>query len=69
MAVAAAGAQYTNTSEDIGSSYAFYSIAKDYLDDVLEARPLDAIKVCTLLCQYNIVDKPTTSLAYAGKDT
>lgn len=68
MAVAAAGAQY-DVSGDAGTSSVFYRTAKMYLDNVLEERPLDAIKVCTLLCHYNIMDKPITSLAYAGKDT
>ncbi|GAW22559.1 hypothetical protein ANO14919_120990 [Xylariales sp. No.14919] len=65
MAVAAAGAQYANTTEDSSSADVFYHIAKRYLDELLETRPLDAIKVCTLLCFYNVMDKALTSLIYA----
>ncbi|KAJ3565334.1 hypothetical protein NPX13_g7544 [Xylaria arbuscula] len=43
----------------------FYGIAKFYLDDILEERPLDAIKVCALLCHYNVTDNINASLAYA----
>ncbi|KAI1359778.1 hypothetical protein F5Y08DRAFT_332049 [Xylaria arbuscula] len=65
MAVAAAGAQYSDTSYDTNTSAAFYGIAKFYLDDILEERPLDAIKVCALLCHYNVTDNINASLAYA----
>lgn len=43
----------------------FYSIAKQFLDDAIEADPVRAMKVCLLLAMYNIVHKGTVALAYA----
>ncbi|KAI0969368.1 hypothetical protein F4678DRAFT_440212 [Xylaria arbuscula] len=66
MAVAAVGSQYTNAIEEndeVGET--FYNIAKFYLEDVITQRPLEAIKVCTLLCMYNVFSKTTASLAYS----
>ncbi|TGJ83859.1 hypothetical protein E0Z10_g4901 [Xylaria hypoxylon] len=65
MAVAATGAQHADTAGDTNSSDAFYNIAKQYLDDVTETKPLDAIKVYTLFCFYNVKDKALTSLVFA----
>ncbi|GAP90753.2 putative nitrate assimilation regulatory protein nirA [Rosellinia necatrix] len=65
MVVAASGALYTDTADAAASSAMFYGIAKIHFDAVLETRPLDAIKVCTLFCLYNILDKAVTSIAYA----
>ncbi|KAI1758787.1 hypothetical protein GGR53DRAFT_471995 [Hypoxylon sp. FL1150] len=64
MAVAAAGYQYTENKGGQESDERFYSLAKHYLDDIIETRPLDAIKVCSLLGMYNIFKKNTTALAY-----
>ncbi|KAI1302600.1 hypothetical protein F5Y03DRAFT_361226 [Xylaria venustula] len=66
MAVAAVGSQYANTvEEDAEVGETFYNIAKFYLEDVITQRPLEAIKVCTLLCMYNVFSKTTVSLAYS----
>ncbi|KAI0441934.1 hypothetical protein F4803DRAFT_562707 [Xylaria telfairii] len=65
MAVAAVGSQYANTAIDNKVQETFYTFAKYHLDAVITQRPLDAIKVCTLLCMYNVFGKATVSLAYA----
>ncbi|KAI1742774.1 hypothetical protein F4680DRAFT_411729 [Xylaria scruposa] len=65
MAIAAVGTQYTDTAGDTDASDTFYDISKVYLDSVLEMRPLDAVKIYTLLCMYNIMKKAVASLAYA----
>ncbi|KAI0512683.1 hypothetical protein F5B22DRAFT_614851 [Xylaria bambusicola] len=65
MAVAAVGSQYSNTSMDDKVQETFYSVAKIYLDAVITRRPLEGVKVCTLLCMYNVFGKATVSLAYA----
>ncbi|KAI0409244.1 hypothetical protein F4802DRAFT_241299 [Xylaria palmicola] len=59
-----AGSQHIDTSDDTISPNVFYSIAKVYLDAILETRPLDAIKVCALLGIYNFMDKTMASLAF-----
>ncbi|KAI0450975.1 hypothetical protein F5B21DRAFT_517035 [Xylaria acuta] len=65
MAIAAVGIQYTDTTGDADVSDTFYDICKVHLDSVLETRPLDAIKICTLLCMYNVTNKAVASLSYA----
>jgi hypothetical protein len=61
----AVGTQYIDaTPED---SHAFYTIAKRHLDDVIASHPLDAMKVCSLLAMYNIMDKGAVALIYVGK--
>jgi hypothetical protein len=45
----------------------FYDLARHYFDAVVEYHPLRAIKVCTLLAQYNIMSKCMVSLAYVGE--
>ncbi|KAK5627723.1 hypothetical protein RRF57_003438 [Xylaria bambusicola] len=65
MAVAAVGSQYMNTTMDDKVQETFYSVAKIYLDAVIMRRPLEGVKVCTLLCMYNVFGKATVSLAYA----
>ncbi|KAI1370412.1 hypothetical protein F4677DRAFT_465486 [Hypoxylon crocopeplum] len=64
MAIAAVGFQYTQDQKDREHEEVFYNLAKLHLDNVIEERPLDAIKVCTLLGMYNIFKKATASLAY-----
>ncbi|KAI0439798.1 hypothetical protein F4803DRAFT_529580 [Xylaria telfairii] len=65
-AIAAVGIRYTDTTGDMDACNAFYDISKVHLDSVLEMRPLDAIKIYTLLCMYNITNwKAVASLAYA----
>ncbi|KAI8948598.1 hypothetical protein F4801DRAFT_581237 [Xylaria longipes] len=65
MAIAAVGTLYTDTTGDTDVSDAAYDISKAHLDSVLEMRPLDAVKICTLLCMYNVMSKAVASLAYA----
>ncbi|KAI0099562.1 hypothetical protein F4776DRAFT_649935 [Hypoxylon sp. NC0597] len=64
MAVAAVGAQYAQDERYREYEGIFYSLAQHYFDDVLETRPMDAIKVCALLTLYNVFKKATVSLAY-----
>jgi len=66
MGVAAVGAQYGSGVMSREVEHNFYDIARHYLESVIEHRPLDSIKVCTLLAQYNILRKATISLAYVG---
>lgn len=68
MAVAAVGSQYANATMDDETQEQFYSIAKVHLDFVITRRPLEGVKVCALLCMYNVFGKATVSLAYAGED-
>lgn len=68
MAVAAVGSQYTNTIVEDEVQETFYNVARFYLDTAITQRPLDTIKICSLLCLYNIFGKPTVSSAYVGKD-
>ncbi|KAI1429321.1 hypothetical protein F5Y12DRAFT_710226 [Xylaria sp. FL1777] len=65
MAVAAVGSQYANTVIEDKVRETFYNVAKFYLEDVITRRPLESIKVCTLLCMYNVFGKATVSLAYS----
>ncbi|KAI1391592.1 uncharacterized protein F4822DRAFT_442532 [Hypoxylon trugodes] len=64
MAIAAVGCQYSQDETDREVEDIFYCLAQHHLDDVMETRPMDAIKVCTLFGMYNIFKKATASLAY-----
>ncbi|KAM7214844.1 hypothetical protein V8F06_009752 [Rhypophila decipiens] len=63
-AVAAVGIQYNPADFEKGSEVVFYDVARHYFAHVVEEKPLDAIKVCTMLAMYNILSKTTVSLAY-----
>ncbi|KAI1368504.1 hypothetical protein F5Y08DRAFT_335715 [Xylaria arbuscula] len=65
MAVAAVGSQYAHATMENEIQEEFYSIAKTHSDFVITRRPLEGVKVCTLLCMYNVFAKATVSLAYA----
>ncbi|RGP80771.1 nitrate assimilation regulatory nira [Fusarium longipes] len=67
MAVAAVGAQYQSSKFSKDLRVRFYNLAKLSLDAIIEQQPLQAIKVCTLLAQYNIFDKEMVALSYVGK--
>ncbi|KAI1740370.1 hypothetical protein F4680DRAFT_448126 [Xylaria scruposa] len=64
MAVAAVGSQYSNTIVESEVQETFYNVARFYLDTAITQRPLDTIKICSLLCLYNVFGKPTVSSAY-----
>lgn len=66
-AVAAVGIQYNCKEFEKGSEEVFYDVSRHFFSDVLEQRPLDAIKVCTLYALYNIMNKATVALAYVGQ--
>ena len=65
-AVAAVGTQYLHSPDSRDAEQTLYDIAKYYFEDVLQASPLHAIKICTLMTMYNILDKATLALAYVG---
>ncbi|OIW30222.1 hypothetical protein CONLIGDRAFT_714604 [Coniochaeta ligniaria NRRL 30616] len=64
--VAAVGVQYKADDFDNGLETIVYEVARRHFVDVFEDRhrPLDSIKVCTLLAMYNIMNKATVSVAY-----
>ncbi|KAK8038340.1 hypothetical protein PG994_015107 [Apiospora phragmitis] len=64
MTVAAIGAQYEHEIIDPEAQHTFYDVARHHLEAVIQARPLDAIKITTLFCLYNIMDKTTVAVAY-----
>ncbi|KAK8004508.1 plasma membrane SNARE protein (Sec9) [Apiospora arundinis] len=64
MTVAAIGAQYEHEVIDVEAQHTFYDVARHHLEAVIQARPLDAIKITTLFCLYNIMDKTTVAVAY-----
>lgn len=66
-AVASVGVQYNPGDFEKGSEEVFYDVARHYFAYVVEERPLDAIKVCTMLAMYNVMNKATVSLAYVGR--
>jgi hypothetical protein len=66
-AIAAVGVQYNTEEFDEGLDAVYYDVTRHCFSDIVEHRPLDAIKVCTLLAMFNVLDKATVSLAYVGK--
>jgi len=62
--VAAIGIQYNPEDFEKGSEHIFYEVARRYFVDVLEESSLDAIKVCTMLAFFNVMNKATISLAW-----
>ncbi|KAK4164318.1 hypothetical protein QBC43DRAFT_317945 [Cladorrhinum sp. PSN259] len=62
--VAAIGAQYNPGDFEQGSSEALYEVAHYLFAAVVEESPLDAIKLCTLMAMYNVMNKATAALAY-----
>ncbi|KAK7954150.1 hypothetical protein PG988_014844 [Apiospora saccharicola] len=66
MTVAAIGAQYEHEIIDLEAQHTFYDVARHHLEAVIQARPLDAIKITTLFCLYNIMDKTTVAVAYVA---
>ncbi|KAH7115477.1 hypothetical protein B0J13DRAFT_208187 [Dactylonectria estremocensis] len=63
-AVAAVGVQYNAENFEVGMDGVFYDVARHFFEYLMEEQPLDAIKTCTLLAMYNIMNKATVSLAY-----
>lgn len=62
--VAAIGVQYNVGDFDKDVDQIFYDVARHYFVDVMEDRPLEAMKICAMLAMYNIMDKATVALAY-----
>lgn len=67
MAVAAVGAQYMPDRFGQQDAAGFYDLSRHHFEALVERQPLHALKVCTLLAQYNVLGKVTISLAYVGK--
>lgn len=64
-AVAAVGMRYAYKDEHaLGYSETLYHTATNYFGLLYKIFPLDAIKVCTLLANFNIKSKRTTALAF-----
>ncbi|PHH92775.1 hypothetical protein CDD83_5181 [Cordyceps sp. RAO-2017] len=63
-AVAAVGCQYAATLFERSVEKSFYDLARYHFEVMVEMYPLDAVKVCTLLTMYNIMNKATVALAY-----
>ncbi|KAH6874296.1 hypothetical protein B0T10DRAFT_521993 [Thelonectria olida] len=63
-AVAAIGVQYNADDFEVGIDGVFYDVTRHFFENLMEEQPLDAIKACTLLAMYNIMNKATVSLAY-----
>ncbi len=66
-ACASVGIQYNPGLFPKGLEKSFHDVSRRFFFDVLEVRPLDAVKVCTLFAMYNILDKATVALAYVGE--
>jgi hypothetical protein len=49
-----------------GLEKTFYHVSRRFFSEVMEERPLDTIKVCTLTAMHNIMNKATVALAYIG---
>ncbi|RSL89223.1 hypothetical protein CDV31_015918 [Fusarium ambrosium] len=49
---------------DVGTDAVFYDVARHFFENLVEEQPLDAIKACTMLAMYNMMNKATVSLAY-----
>lgn len=66
-AFAAVGIQYNAGDFKEGLEKTFHDVSRRFFSEVMEDRPLDTIKVCTLFAMYNILDKATVALAYVGE--
>ncbi|EKG09403.1 nitrate assimilation regulatory protein nirA [Macrophomina phaseolina MS6] len=64
FAIAAIGSHYENTSMAWDSCEAFFTLARLYFDDVIDACPLRGMRVSVLLAMWNIMCKHTVALAY-----
>lgn len=64
---AAVGIQYTPGDFEKGMEEIFHDVSRRFFPEIMEERPLDTIKVCTLYAMYNILNKATVALAYVGK--
>lgn len=62
--IAAIGVQYNPNDFEKGADDLLYNVARRFFTDVMEESPLEAIKVCTLLAMFNVMNKATAALAY-----
>lgn len=63
-AVAALGAFYSQDRVTLDDAERFYNVAKLFLDDLIESRSIQAIKVCALLGCVNIQTKSSVTLVF-----
>ncbi|KAL2176477.1 uncharacterized protein P884DRAFT_285865 [Thermothelomyces heterothallicus CBS 202.75] len=63
-AVAAVGILYNAGTFQRGLENIFHHVSRRFFSDLMEERPLDTIKVCTLYAMYNVLDNATVALAY-----
>ncbi|KAK4246717.1 hypothetical protein C7999DRAFT_41873 [Corynascus novoguineensis] len=63
-ALAAVGILYNAGTFQKGLEKIFHDVSRRFFSEVMEERPLDTIKVCTLYAMYNVLDKATVALAY-----
>jgi hypothetical protein len=65
-AVAAVGIQYNPGDFPSGMEKTFHDTSRRFFSEIMEERPLDTIKVCTMFSLYYIMNKATVALAYVG---
>ncbi|KAJ9133166.1 hypothetical protein NKR23_g10931 [Pleurostoma richardsiae] len=63
-AVGAVSAGFSGGRIPVAAEDSFYSLAKMFMDDCIEASPASAVKICTLLAARDVVARPTVALAY-----
>ncbi|KAJ9150367.1 Nitrate assimilation regulatory protein nirA [Pleurostoma richardsiae] len=64
FAIAAVGTQYLDGEFSLAAETAIYNVARLFFEEAQELHPLEAVKVATLLAQYNIFGKATVALSY-----
>ncbi|KAI9830903.1 MAG: hypothetical protein M1826_004333 [Phylliscum demangeonii] len=62
--MAAIGCQYSQERDVSALGPTFYDIANLFLEHLMESHPFRAIKACTLLAMYNVMDKWMVALSY-----
>lgn len=62
--IMAIGLQFANDAASADLGIRSYHVAKDFLDDALEADRLEATKILVCLAMYNIMRKSTVALSY-----
>ena len=67
--IAAVGCMYSSDEIQDELRDAFYTVAKLYLEESLDADLFRGLKVCTLLAHYNVLDKSTVALSYVGQSS
>lgn len=66
MAIASVGAQYLPDTFSEEAKLGFYEVARYLFEIVAQHDPLRAIKICTLLAHYNLMERAMIALTYVG---